>query len=103
QVGVAGVDAFTPDQVDLAEALAHQAAIAIRNSRLIQALERSAEEIRRRAPAEQALREIATRITAIRDPGELLQQVTDSARKLLSGDPSHVDILATVPDVMLLT
>ena len=93
QVGVAGVDAFTPDQVDLAEALAHQAAIAIRNSRLIQALERSAEEIRRRATAEQALREIATRITAIRDPGELLQQVTDSARKLLSGDRSQLDIV----------
>ncbi|HEX5823763.1 MAG TPA: GAF domain-containing protein, partial [Candidatus Limnocylindrales bacterium] len=93
QVGSADLDAFGPDQVDLAEALAHQAAIVIRNSRLIQALERSAGEIRRRATAEQALREIATRITAIRDPGELLQQVTDSARRLLSGDRAQLDIV----------
>ncbi|HXI81584.1 MAG TPA: GAF domain-containing protein [Verrucomicrobiae bacterium] len=93
QVGRSEIGAFGPDQVGLAEALAHLAAIAIRNSRLIQALERSSEEIRRRATAEQALREIATRITAIRDPGELLQQVTDSARLLLKGDRSQLDIV----------
>ncbi|HET7702357.1 MAG TPA: GAF domain-containing protein [Candidatus Limnocylindrales bacterium] len=93
QVGSMERDAFGQDQVALAEALAHQAAIAIRNSRLIQALERSAEEIRRRATAEQALREIATRITAIRDPGELLQQVTDAGRELLAGERSQLDIL----------
>ena len=93
QVGSAEADAFGPDQVGLAEALAHQAAIAIHNSRLIQALERSAVEIRRRATAEQALREIATRITAIRDPTELLQQVADSARRLLDGDRAQLDIV----------
>jgi PAS domain S-box-containing protein len=93
QVGSADADAFGPDQVGLAEALAHQAAIAIHNSRLIQALERSAVEIRRRATAEQALREIATRITAIRDPTELLQQVADSGRRLLEGDRAQLDIV----------
>ncbi len=93
QVGSAEIDAFGPEQVGLAEALAHQAAIAIHNSRLIQALERSGEEIRRRATAEQALREIATRITAIRDPGELLQVVTDAARRLLSGVRAQLDIV----------
>lgn len=93
QVGSTAKGAFGPDQVALAEALAHQAAIAIRNSRLIQALERSAEEIRRRATAEQALREIATRITAIRDPSELLQQVTDAGRELLAGERSQLDIV----------
>ena len=93
QVGSAEVGAFGPEQVALAEALAHQAAIAIRNSRLIEALERSGEEIRRRARAEQELREIATRITAIRDPTELLQQVTDAARRLLSGERSQLDIV----------
>jgi PAS domain S-box-containing protein len=93
QVGSGEVDAFGPDQVGLAEALAHQAAIAIHNSRLIQALERSGEEIRRRATAEQALREIATRITAIRDPSELLQQVADSGRRLLDGDRAQLDIV----------
>jgi GAF domain-containing protein len=93
QVGSLEVDAFGPHQIGLAEALAHQAAIAIHNSRLIQALERSGVEIRRRATAEQALREIATRITAIRDPAELLQQVTDSARRLLDGERSQLDIV----------
>ncbi|HEY7968763.1 MAG TPA: GAF domain-containing protein, partial [Candidatus Limnocylindrales bacterium] len=93
QVGSAEVAAFGAEQVALAEALAHQAAIAIRNSRLIDALERSGAEIRRRASAEQELREIATRITAIRDPTELLQQVTDAARRLLSGERSQLDIV----------
>lgn len=93
QVGSGDVDVFGSEQVALAEALAHQAAIAIRNSRLIQALERSAEEIRLRAVAEGELREIATRITAIRDPEELLQQVTDASRRLLSGQRSQLDIV----------
>ena len=93
QVGSSVVAAFGPEQVALAEALAHQAAIAIRNSRLVSALERSGEEIRRRARAEQELREIATTITAIRDPSELLQQVTDAARRLLSAQRSQLDIV----------
>ncbi len=93
QVGSSQVAAFGPDQVALAEALAHQAAIAICNSRLVQALERSGVEIQRRARAEQELRVIATRITAIRDPEELLQQVTDAARRLLSGERSQLDIV----------
>jgi GAF domain-containing protein len=93
QVGSGDIGAFGPEQVALAEALAHQAAIAIRNSRLIDALERSGEEVRRHARAEQELREIATMITAIRDPSELLQQVTDAARRLLSGERSQLDII----------
>jgi PAS domain S-box-containing protein len=93
QVGGREVAAFGPEQVELAEALAHQAAIAIGNSRLVTALERSAEEIRRRAGAEQELREIATTITAIRDPEELLQQVTDAARRLLDAQRSQLDIV----------
>ena len=93
QVGSSAVNAFDPDQVELAEALAHQAAIAIHNSRLIQALERSSAEISRRASAEQALREIATRITAIRDPSELLQQVADASRRLLDGARAQLDII----------
>ncbi len=93
QVGSRVAAAFGPEQVALAEALAHQAAIAIRNSRLVSALERSGEEIARRARAEQELREIATTITAIRDPSELLQQVTDAARRLLSGQRSQLDIV----------
>jgi GAF domain-containing protein len=93
QVAASEVGAFGPEQVALVEALAHQAAIAIHNTRLIQALERSSDEIRRRAAAEQALREIATRITAIRDPEELLQQVVDSGRRLLGAERAQLDIV----------
>ena len=57
-----------------------QAAIAIPNARLIEELDRSRADIARRAEAEQALREIAARITAIREPGDLLQHVVDEAR-----------------------
>ena len=86
-------DAFDPDEVALVEALAHQAAIAIQNARLIEAIARSREEIRRRARAEQALREIATRITAIRDSDELLASVVDASRRLLGADRAQLDLV----------
>ena len=38
-----------------------------------------------RADAEQALREIAARITALRDPAEILQEVVEQASRLLGG------------------
>ena len=93
QVGWPEAGAFEPEEVELVEALAHQAAIAIQNARLIEALARSREEIRRRARAEQALREIATRITAIRDPSDLLQQVVDASRQLLDADRAQLDLV----------
>ena len=55
-------------------ALATQASIAIGNARLIEELARSRAVIERRAEAERTLREIAARITAIREPGDLLQR-----------------------------
>ena len=87
------VDAFSDTDAGLLEALANQAAIAMTNAGLIERLAASQAQERRRATAEQALREIATRITAIRDPVELLQQVTDSARRLLNGERSQLDIV----------
>ena len=72
-------------------ALATQASIAIRNARLIEELARSRAVIERRAEAEQALREIAARITAIREPGDLLQHVVDEARRLLRADGAVID------------
>ena len=93
QVGWPEPGAFEPEEVALVEALAHQAAIAIQNARLIEALARSREEIRRRARAEQALREIATRITAIRDPADLLLQVVAAARGLLDADRAQLDLV----------
>ena len=72
-------------------ALATQASIAIRNARLIEELARSRAVIERRAEAERALREIATRITAIREPGDLLQRIVDEARRLLRADGAVID------------
>jgi PAS domain S-box-containing protein len=86
-------NAFDADEVALVEALAHQAAIAIQNARLIEALAGSREEIRRRARAEQALREIAARITAIREPADLLRQVVDASRGLLDAERAQLDIV----------
>ena len=93
QVGWPEPGAFDPDEVALVEAFAHQAAIAIQNARLIEALAQSREETRRRARAEQALREIAARITAIRDPADLLRQVVDAARDLLDADRAQLDLV----------
>jgi PAS domain S-box-containing protein len=93
QVGWPDPGAFDPDEVALVEAFAHQAAIAIQNARLIEALAGSREEIRRRARAEQALREIAASISAIRDPDTVLQQTVDQARRLLDSDSARIDML----------
>ena len=93
QVGSADVDAFGSDQVGLVEALAHQAAIAIHNSRLIAELDASSTELARRAEAEQSLREIAAQITATRDTGALLQQVVDAATRLVGADGSVLDLV----------
>jgi PAS domain S-box-containing protein len=87
------IDAFSEADARLLEALAGQAAIALTNAGLIERLAASQAEERRRATAEQALRQIATRITAITDPTELLQQVTDAGRKLLNGERSQLDIV----------
>ena len=76
---------------EILTALATQASIAIRNARLIAELARSRGVIERRAEAEQALREIAARITAIREPGDLLQHVVDEAFRLLRADGAVID------------
>jgi hypothetical protein len=48
---------------------------------LIEELDRSREQFSHQADAERALREIAARITAIRDPSDLLQHVVDEAAR----------------------
>ena len=87
------VGAYDDAQAGLLQALADQAAIAIQNARLIAELNRSRGELARRADAQQSLREIAARITAIREPGPLLQQVVDAAKRLVGGDGSILDLV----------
>ena len=84
-------DAFGEEQAGLLAALADQAAVAIANANLIEELERSRSEIARRGDAERTLREIAARVSAILDPAEVLQRITDEAARLLDSDGARID------------
>ncbi|HEY8437539.1 MAG TPA: GAF domain-containing protein, partial [Candidatus Limnocylindrales bacterium] len=101
-ISVASVepDHYDETQGELLQGLADQAAIAIQNARLIEELDRSSIEVARRAEAEQSLREIAAQITAIRDPGSLLQQVVDAAKRLIGADGSVLDLVDPSGDVL---
>jgi PAS domain S-box-containing protein len=90
------VDAWTATDAALLEAIAAQSAIAITRARLIVELDRSRERLARRAGAEQALREIAARITALRDPAEILQEVVELASRLVGGEGAILDLLDPV-------
>ena len=85
------VDAFDDTDAGLLAALADQAAIAIANARLIEELQRSRTEIARRADSERTLREIAARVSAILEPDEVLQQITEEAARLLESDGARID------------
>ncbi len=93
-------DAFDAAQIALVRSLAEHAASAMANARLIEELDRSRQELdrsrsvlSRRADAEQALREIAARITALRDPAEILQEVVELASRLVGGQGAILDLL----------
>ncbi|MFL5779257.1 MAG: GAF domain-containing protein, partial [Chloroflexota bacterium] len=86
-------NAWAEPDGDLLEAIANQTAITITTARLIEALDRSREALTRRADAEQTLREIAARLTAIRDPGDVLRSVAESAARLVEADGAILDVL----------
>jgi PAS domain S-box-containing protein len=83
-------DAYDDAQAELLKALADQAAIAIQNARLIEALEGSQVALARRAETERSLREMAARIAVLRDPDELLRRIVDDSRRLLGSDGAHL-------------
>ncbi len=85
--------AFDDDDSRLVGTLAGQAAIAITNARLIDQLARSREELARTADAERTLREIAGRVSAMRDQGEILQSVIDASVRLLGATGAMIDLL----------
>ena len=96
-------DAFDDDDAALLTALADQAGLAIANARLIEELERSRTETARTADAERALRQIGARITAIREPGDLLQRIVDEARRLLRADGAMIDEFDPIEGVLVTT
>ena len=79
-------DAFDEDDSELIGALAAQAAIVLGNARLY-------EELERRIEAQRSLGEIAARITAIREPGDVLQHALDEAVRLLDGDGGRIELV----------
>jgi PAS domain S-box-containing protein len=80
-------DAFGQDDAQLLGALASQAAIVLGNARLY-------EELERRVETQRSLGEIATRITAIRDPGDVLQRTLDEAVRLLDADGGRIELVS---------
>jgi PAS domain S-box-containing protein len=88
------VMSFEPAQLGLLRALASHAAVTIANERLQDDLRARADELARRVDAQRTLGDIAARITALRDPAEVLQEVVDAAHRLLKSDGAHL----TVPD-----
>ena len=87
-------DAFDEGDVGLIRALADHAAAAIVNTQLIERLASSQEELARRAETERTLRQIAGRITAMRDSGTILQLVVDESKRLLCSDGAHLTLMA---------
>jgi GAF domain-containing protein len=92
-VAAARPNAWTEDDADLLQTIADQAAITIRTTRLIDALGQSQRKLARRAGAEQALREIAARITVLREPGDILRDVVTQAGRLVGADGAILDLL----------
>ena len=95
----ADVGRFGDQQAALLAALADLATIAIHNAELIRELGRSREEVTRRAETERTLREIAARVTSIRDADAILgpDRRGDAARPRLGRRPPHPDVRR--PDV----
>ena len=81
---------FGADQAATLAALADLATIAIHNAELINELGRSREETARRAETERTLREIAARVTSIRDPEAILGLIVDETRRVLGSDGAHL-------------
>ena len=63
-------------------------------------LNRSADKLARRPDIERALREIAVRLTGIRDPAEVLQLTVDEAVRILRADGAILDLLDPEQNVL---
>jgi PAS domain S-box-containing protein len=90
QAGHRQPDAFGEDALRLIGALASQASIAITNARLVDRLASSQLALERSANTERSLREIAARITSVRDADTILAMIVDEARRVLGSDGAHL-------------
>jgi GAF domain-containing protein len=90
QAGHREPGAFGDDALRLIGALASQASIAITNARLVDRLASSQAALERSANTERSLREIAARITSVRDADTILGMIVDEARRVLGSDGAHL-------------
>ena len=79
-------DAFDDVAAEVLGALASHAAIVLVNARLYAELEH-------RVEAQRTLGGIAARITAIREPGDVLQETLDEAVRLLNADGGRIELM----------
>ncbi|MBX3030245.1 MAG: GAF domain-containing protein [Chloroflexi bacterium] len=93
-------DAFDGTHERLAHALAGHIAASLRAADLVHQLAASRRELSRRIGVEQALREIAARLTVTHDPAEVLQRAVDSAATLLGADGARIDLLHEGDDTL---
>lgn len=77
---------FGPDQMETAQGIARQAAIAVQNARLF-------EEVRWRAEESQALIRTARSVTSSLDLVTVLGMIAEQARDLLQADASRIHLL----------
>lgn len=91
---------FDEAQIGLLRALAEHAAVALANQRLMQQLAASEQHLRRQTEqlahqveAQTTLGGITARVTAMRQPDEVLQSVVDAARRLLASDGAHLSLM----------
>lgn len=94
-------DAFGPDEAGVLETIAGQAAVALGRARLIEQLDRSRDELARRADEERTLREIAARLSEIRNPSEVLQRIVGEVRRLLGAERCRLDLSEPVTGRLL--
>ena len=85
---------FGDQEAALLAALADLATIAIHNAELIRELGRSREETARRAETERTLREIAARVTSIRDADAILGLIVEETQRVLASDGAHLTRMA---------
>jgi GAF domain-containing protein len=82
---------FTPEQVRLAESLAHQAASALENARLFQETQRRAEQLA-------VLNRIARRVNTAHTLDEMLVIIESETSKVLASDASYIALYDAARD-----
>ena len=84
---------FGPDDAEVLAVLADQAAIALTDAHLIEALRDSQRALGEQAAVERALREINAEISAVGDPQQILHRIAREGASLLGTGSVHINVL----------